>query len=509
MSETLNITPTSTLTPADLLPQGGEVSNFKDRPFVLDPSQNFKRLGSFWARQLAPEQRSHAKALSLTGLTTNSLTNVQNVKNNFANDSENLYFNSMLLPLEGLLKVKLENVYDEKEVSLPPEDFATKLLDEGSWAKDSYTTNGDAPEKTAFTVQSKDGSSNTLTDEVYVWKLSKDIILNKITSVYGEFIRDEHFYQFGRWVFLAKHIGEVGCDSATDPDVKSTCAIKELFKENLFTAGAATPLCSGQYPVNSYFGQSFYKPLLNIEYLPAGPGAKFVADYISGKNQNLVSLEVMLNTLLGLEASIGRNVSTYDEENISEIDPTDYHPSIHKKLLKLTDKITDQDYTLPFYSETPEFTSSCLVPANSFAQYLVKLYAYNNGALKRVALHSDDVLTIDSLTEDSIKAKGNSDTTITDTDNKLTTLIAGNFSATVVVHFGLLNDWENYHKYMSDQSEYFKSHFPTFQSMINYIIRIVKDHLPITYVPLFTYTNEEDKVTNYNEDKVINYTSKS
>jgi hypothetical protein len=491
-----NITPTSTLTPLDLLPQSGPVDYFKGRDFAIDDSKNFKQLGSFWTRQLAPEARKHAKALSLTGITTNALTDVQNVKNNLANDSENLYFNNMVLPIEGLLVAKI-NLSTNNRSFIDVADTAKNLSNQ-DWSKTKFfikDAKHSLTEETQieqlndstdlFELKLKIESDPTETQYCYIWKLAKDIKLKSITIEDTILKPLSGFFQFGMWVFVGGPLGV--------SDTKNLF----FFQENWF-ASDIKPLCSGFYPSNSYFGQSFYKTLFNLEYLPAGPGAKFVADYISGKNQNPVSFEIMLNSIVGLEATIGRNASTVIDinpvSNFADPQPTD---QIQKQYIKFEDKVTGDEYQLPCYGDS-ELTKGKLVPPNTFPQYLVKLYSkpeIDADNFKRVSLHSDDSLPIDLLSGGSLVPKLGTEKEYT--GEELKSIIIKDLNAVLIIHLGKISDWVSYHKYMSTRSDYFKYHFPTHNELINYVIRTAKEYTPITYVPLFTCTWDDGNTTDY------------
>lgn len=492
MSDKIDIIPTSTLTPLDLLPTSGPVDYFHDKNFAIDESKNFKTLGSFWSRQLAPTARSQAKALSLTGITTNALTDVQNVKNNLANDSDNLYFNNMVVPIEGLLVAKI-NLPISEYFFIDVVDTAQNLSNQ-DLSKTKFFIKDAKQDLTEETqIEQLDASTDLFELKLerepfsakpqycYIWKLAKDIKLESITIGDTTLKPRSGFFQFGMWVFAGGPLSFF--DTRALP----------FFQKNWFSSDIK-PLCSGFYPSNSYFGQSFYKTLFNLEYLPAGPGAKFVADYISGKNQNPVSFEIMLNSIVGLEATIGRNASTVIDSNpVDNLDDPQPADQIQKQYMKFEDKVTGDEYQLPCYGDS-ELTKGQLVPPNTFPAYLVKLYLNsksNPTQFVRVSMHSNDTLTINSLSGASFSSKAIPNTIYTTED------LSYRLNSALIVHLGKISDWVSYHTYMSTRSDYFKVHFPTHDTLINYVIRIAKEYTPITYVPLFTCTWDNNKITDY------------
>ena len=448
-----NISPTSTLTPLDIIPSSGTVE-FHSSDCAINERENFKRLGSFWQRQMSPSGISHAKTLACTALKTNALANVQNVKSNLSNDRQNLYFNDIEVPILEVLPIE-----DLKNISSTLQDIA----------------------KGGFVWKLKSGHRIDNIRFSYVTENTEEIVS-------GSWENGLHFKQIGQWlVFVHEfHIPRQPQDFQV-------------------------LLCSGCYFTDSYFGQSFYKPLLGLDYLPVGPGAQFVAEYISGKHQDLRSFEIVLNTLVGLEANFGRGISkvlTADaniqlrsdvQKDIQLVDTGD----MNKSFMILQDKITDEVYSLSYIGpKDSNIGTGSTLPANSFGSYLIQLATkkYNNAdEFFRVSAHACGTsISIDELSNLAICPRNTPSSTVKSYSNsELNSIIINNLDTALIVHLGKIDNWYNYHKYASSRSDYFKSHFKTYKDLINYVVSVVKEYAPITYTPIFTCTYD-DITSDYN-----------
>lgn len=493
MTSTTTIVPTSTLTPLDIVPSSGSVTFHYDE-CAINERENFKRLGSFWQRQMSPKGIAHAKALACIGLKTNALANVQNVKSNFANDRQNLYFSAIEVPLEGALPVS-----DHED--------AIAALQNGENTFKSYLVS--KPDQRGSSASKYPHYAGQAAD-MWMWKLKPGYIVDNIRINIPPMLSHHlesgiHYKQIGQWLIF-----------------KDTTYWQIRKKHpSYFVPKNYYCLCSGHYSINSYFGQSFYKPVLGLEYLPVGPGAQFVAEYISGKHQDLRSLEIVLNTLVGLESNFGRNNSKVIQTDANSIDSNTQKEmqltedaEMAKRFMILQDKVTDEIYSLPYMGNIDDSINNTItLPPNSFGRYLIQLATKKESggeSFSRVSAHTgDSEIAIDMLSSLAIYPRDLTGTKVSiyykyneiDESDVLTPIIRDNLDTALIVHLGKINDWDNYHKYMSSRSDYFASHFKTFKDLINYVIRFVKDYAPLTYTPIFTCThtlNGVETTSDYN-----------
>lgn len=498
----------------DIIPEKISKVEYHAARNALNVKRNFYSLGSYWSKA-GDKLREHAEVLSNIGLRTWGLDKLQNAKNNFENNYENLYLTNQSFDFSNsYVYAVIENI--STDIDIGQETVTYNDPTGPDFVNGSFVFKEGTEYNPAFLLAIKFDKGIEVS-RIYTYP--KDSEAKCRTLINGI-----DFYQSNKYLWFNENVYDLFKDKIINYDGKVLSSAKE--------------------------GKSLYAPIVGLNTLPCGPLSQLATNYISGSKQSARDFELMLNAAIGANILTGHNIAKilYIGKQSDQIISSDEADLRENAYYVLEDTLTKETFVIQSlcpknfkYEAGNDLDINSEIRDGYVFDWPIKVYhkrdfwknypfgGYYDSQSSDFGIYFYEVL--DNLTLDKLQfpadavfdSDQNSDTEQNMSNYEEFLIESGMSSeqassaiyywihnylnssgymsqAEIVMNYLLTSPmaivlslaplkriWRTY----SDQSEYYSNKFPTFASFITEIVAMINAYAPLGYTKLiYLDTNE-------------------